>query len=131
MQAAAVAALAGPQDCVAAFREAFERRRDLVVAGIAEIDGLTLTPPEGAFYAYIGCAALIGRWTPKGEVLADDTAVVTYLLHEGHVGSVPGAAYGLSPFFRISTATSDELLTEAIARITRAVAALQTAEVTA
>lgn len=128
MQAAAVAALSGPQDCVGEFRRAFERRRDLVVAGIARIPGLTLPPPEGAFYAYIGCAGLIGKRTPKGGVLADDTAVSNYLLNEGHVGSVPGAAYGVSPFFRISTATSDEILTEAIARIGRAVAALQPGE---
>jgi aspartate aminotransferase len=131
MQAAALAALTGPQDCVTAFREAFERRRDLVVAGIAKIDGLTLPPPEGAFYAYIGCADLIGRQTPKGEMLNDDAAVSNYLLAEGHVGSVPGAAYGLSPFFRISTATSDEVLKEAVARIGRAVAALQPAEAVA
>ena len=125
MQAAALAALTGPQDCIATFRAAFERRRDLVVAGIAAIPGLTLSPPEGAFYAYIGCAGLIGKRSPKGEVLTDDAAVVTYLLNEGHVGAVPGAAYGLSPFFRISTATSDGVLTEAIARIARAVAALE------
>jgi aspartate aminotransferase len=131
MQAAALAALTGPQDCVAQFRAAFERRRDVVVAGIARIDGLTLPPPEGAFYAYIGCADLIGRKTPKGIVLTDDVAVSDYLLAEGHVSSVPGTAYGLSPFFRISTATSDEILIEAIARIGRAVAALQPAEVTA
>ncbi|MGN6307446.1 MAG: pyridoxal phosphate-dependent aminotransferase [Mesorhizobium sp.] len=131
MQAAALAALTGPQDCVGEFRAAFERRRDLVVAGIAGIEGLTLPPPEGAFYAYIGCAALIGRRTPKGTVLADDVAVADYLLAEGHVSSVPGTAYGLSPFFRISTATSDAILTEAIARIGRAVAALQPAEAAA
>lgn len=131
MQAAALAALTGPQDCVAAFRAAFERRRDLVVAGIAGIEGLTLPPPEGAFYAYIGCSDLIGRRTPKGEPLNDDVAVSDYLLAEGQVSSVPGTAYGLSPFFRISTATSDEILTEAIARIGHAVAALQPAEVTA
>lgn len=128
MQAAALAALTGPQDCIANFREAFERRRDLVVAGVAAIPGLSLSPPEGAFYAYIGCAGLIGRVTPKGRVLADDTAVVEYLLNEGHVGAVPGAAYGLSPFFRISTATSDGTLTEAMSRIGRAVAALSPAK---
>ncbi|MGN6145659.1 MAG: pyridoxal phosphate-dependent aminotransferase, partial [Mesorhizobium sp.] len=131
MQAAALAALTGPQDCVGEFRAAFERRRDLVVAGISRIEGLTLPPPEGAFYAYIGCAALIGRRTPKGTVLADDVAVADYLLAEGHVSSVPGTAYGLSPFFRISTATSDAILTEAIARIGRAVAVLQPAEAAA
>jgi aspartate aminotransferase len=124
MQAAALAALTGPQDCIPMFRDAFQRRRDLVVAGIARIPGLTLPPPEGAFYAYIGCAGLIGKRTPGGRVLADDVAVAEYLLAEGHVSSVPGSAYGLSPFFRISTATSDAVLTEAIARIGRAVAAL-------
>ncbi|EKD60374.1 MAG: hypothetical protein ACD_54C00789G0001, partial [uncultured bacterium] len=128
MQAAALAALTGPQDCIAEFRTAFERRRDLVVAGVAGIPGLSLAPPEGAFYAYIGCAALIGKRTPKGEVLADDTAVAQYLLTEGRVAAVPGAAYGLSPFFRISTATSDAVLAEAISRIAAAVAALQPGE---
>jgi len=129
MQAAALAALTGPQDCVAEFRAAFQRRRDLVVKGIAKIEGLSLAAPEGAFYAYIGCAGLIGRCTPKGQVLADDVAVSNYLLAEGHVSSVPGSAYGLSPFFRISTATSDETLTEAVSRIARAVAALEPAKV--
>ena len=128
MQAAALAALTGPQDCVAEFRTAFQRRRDLVVAGVAGIDGLTLPAPEGAFYAYIGCADLIGRRTKQGKVLTDDVAVSDYLLAEGHVSSVPGSAYGLSPFFRVSTAASDEVLTEAIARIGRAVAALEPAK---
>lgn len=128
MQAAALAALTGPQDCVGAFRAAFERRRDLVVAGVARIPGLTLPPPEGAFYAYIGCDGLIGKRTPKGDILTDDVAVANYLLAEGHVSSVPGSAYGLSPFFRISTATSDAVLTEAIARIGRAVSALSEAK---
>lgn len=124
-QAATVAALNGPQDEVTRFRKAFEARRNLVVDGIRRINGLTLPPPEGAFYAYIGCANLIGRKTPKGVVLEDDTAVATYLLNEGRVASVPGAAYGLSPYFRISTATSDEVLAEAIARINTAVAQVE------
>ena len=128
MQAAALAALTGPQDCVGQMRAAYARRRDLVVAGIGAIPGLTLAPPEGAFYAYIGCAGLIGRRTPKGDILTDDTAVTTWLLHEAHVGAVPGAAYGLSPFFRISTATSDALLSEAVSRLSRAVAALHPAK---
>ena len=128
MQAAALAALTGPQDCIPMFRAAFERRRDLVVAAVAQIPGLTLPAPEGAFYAYIGCANLIGKQTPKGDVLADDTAVVSYLLNEAHVSAVPGAAYGLSPFFRISTATADTTLTEAIARIARAGAVLSPAQ---
>lgn len=121
-QAATVAALNGPQGEVARFRQAFEARRDLVVAGIAKIPGLTLPPPEGAFYAYIGCAGLIGRKTPSGAVLADDTAVADFILNEGRVSSVPGAAYGLSPYFRISTATSDAILAEAVKRIAAAAA---------
>ena len=124
MQAAALAALTGPQDCIAQFCTAFQRRRDLVVQAVADIPGLTLSAPEGAFYAYIGCAGLIGRRTPSGDLLTDDTAVVRYLLNEAHVGAVPGAAYGMSPYFRISTATSDAILTKAMTRIARAVAAL-------
>jgi len=124
-QIATQAALDGPQDEVARFREAFERRRDLVVDGIAGIEGLTLDPPEGAFYAYIGCAALIGAKTPAGDVLSDDIAVTQYLLDEGHVAAVPGTAYGLSPFFRISTATSDKELNKAISRIADAVGKLE------
>jgi aspartate aminotransferase len=124
-QAATVAALNGPQDDVSRFREAFEARRNLVVEGIRRINGLTLAPPEGAFYAYIGCASLIGRKTPKGVVLEDDTAVATYLLNEGRVAAVPGAAYGLSPYFRISTATGEEVLSEAVARINAAVARVE------
>lgn len=124
-QAATVAALNGPQDEVARFRRAFEARRNLVVDGIRKINGLTLSPPEGAFYAYIGCGSLIGRRTPKGAVLEDDAAVATYLLDAGRVASVPGVAYGLSPYFRISTATSEEVLAEAIARINAAVAQVE------
>lgn len=123
-QIAAAAALDGPQDAVARFRDAFEARRNLVVAGIAAIPGLTLDPPEGAFYAFIGCAALIGARTPDGTVLQDDIAVTQYLLSAGRVAAVPGAAYGLAPFFRISTATSQEELTKAITRIAAAVGKL-------
>lgn len=124
-QIAAQAALEGPQNEVARFRDAFERRRNLVVKGISQIDGLTLAPPEGAFYAYIGCEALIGSLTPQGVTLEDDNAVTYYLLNEAHVAAVPGTAYGLSPFFRISTATSEKVLNEAITRIATAVAKLK------
>ncbi|MFC5386697.1 pyridoxal phosphate-dependent aminotransferase [Aquamicrobium segne] len=124
-QAAAVAALNGPQDDVARFRVAFERRRDLVVEGISKVEGLSLPPPEGAFYAYIGCAGLLGRKTPDGVVLEDDTAVAHYLLNKGGVSSVPGAAYGLSPYFRISTATADAVLVDAVGRIAAAIGELE------
>lgn len=124
MQAATVAALEGPQEEVGRFRKAFERRRDLVVSGICAIEGLTLPPPEGAFYAYIGCAGIIGRRTPSGVLLESDAGVAAYLLNEGKVASVPGAAYGLSPFFRISTATSEAVLADAVSRIETAVSRL-------
>jgi aspartate aminotransferase len=124
-QAAAVAALNGPQDEVARFRKAFEERRNLVVEHIRQINGLTLSPPQGAFYAYVGCASLIGRRTSTNVLLEDDTAVATYLLNEGRVASVPGIAYGLSPYFRISTATSTEILNEAMGRIKAAVAEVE------
>ena len=123
-QAATVAALTGPQDEVARFREAFERRRDLVVEGINSIDGLELDAPQGAFYAYIDCAGIMGKTTPYGVVLEDDAQVTQYLLDEARVAAVPGSAYGLSPFFRLSTATSDDVLSAAINRIADAVAKL-------
>lgn len=124
-QAAAAAALNGPHDEVGHFHRAFEARRNLVVDGIKRINRLTLSPPEGAFCAYNGCASLIGRKTPKGVVLEDDAAVAAHLLNEGRVATVPGAAYGLSPYVRISTATSEAVLTEAMARISAAVAQVE------
>ena len=126
-QAAAVAALDGPQDNVEQFRAAFERRRDLVIDAFRRINALSLVRPSGAFYGYIGCARLIGATTPAGEALNDDAAIARYFLDEGRVACVPGAAYGLSPFVRISTATGDDVLREAVARIAAAVAQLQLA----
>jgi aspartate aminotransferase len=84
-----------------------------------------LSPPGGAFYGFIGCARLIGARTPSGATLTDDAAIARYLLETGHVSTVPGAAYGLSPFVRISTATSEPVLTEAVSRIAAAVGQLQ------
>ena len=124
-QAAAAAALNGPQDHIAEFRAAFERRRNLVVDGIAHLPRLTLDPPGGAFYTLIGCHDVIGATAPDGSIIEDDVAFAQYLLDDGHVAAVPGAAYGLSPFFRLSTATSDENLSEAVARIGRSVAKLK------
>lgn len=123
-QAAAAAALNGPQDDVARFREAFERRRNLVVAAVEEIPGLTLAPPGGAFYTFIGCAAYIGATAPDGTVIEDDIGFTKYLLNEGKVAAVPGSAYSLSPFFRLSTAASDDKLTAAMQRIAGCVSKL-------
>jgi len=124
-QYAAVAALNGPQEDVQRFCAAFEQRRNLVVDAIAHIPGLSLAAPEGAFYAYIGCANYMGRSTPSGQVIANDADFAHYLLHHAHVATVPGAAYGLSPFFRISTATSEDILIEALRRIGTAVGQLK------
>jgi len=124
-QAAAVAALNGPQDEVHRFREAFENRRNLVVERVAKIDGLTLDPPGGAFYALIGCDDCIGAKTPDGSTIENDIDFAQFLLDEAKIAAVPGDAYGLSPFFRISTATSEDVLTEAMDRIEAAVSKLE------
>lgn len=123
-QAAAVEALAGDQRHIDDFRAAFERRRDLVVEALAHVDRLTLAAPGGAFYAYIGCSGLIGTAAPGGTPLSDDTMVSKFLLETAGVATVPGAAYGLSPFFRISTASADDVIADALARIATAVARL-------
>ncbi len=124
-QAAAVAALTGDQTFLATRAEAFQRRRDLVVSALGAIDGITCPTPEGAFYVYPSVAGLIGRTTPRGQLIDSDEAFVTYLLDDARVAAVQGAAFGLSPAMRISYATSEELLTEACARIADACAALR------
>jgi aspartate aminotransferase len=123
-QAAAVAALTGPQHDVGRFCQAFEKRRNLVTEGIKAIDGLTLDSPQGAFYAYVDCTAFIGRSAPDGRLLSDDTSFTKFLLNTARVAAVPGSAYGLSPFFRLSTAASENLLAAAIARIKAALSGL-------
>ena len=116
-QWAAVAALDGPQDFLADFRTIFQRRRDLVVAALNAIPGITCPVPEGAFYVYPSIAGLIGKTSAGGATIATDEDFVTALLEETGVAVVFGAAFGLSPNFRISYATSDDALTEACARI--------------
>ncbi len=123
-QAAAAAALIGPQTSVEEFRLAFERRRNLVVDRVSGIPGLSLDPPRGAFYAFVGCTKLIGRNTPDGTTLSSDVDVTEYLLKDAKIAAVPGSAYGLSPFFRLSTATSDQILMTAMDRLAASVAKL-------
>ncbi len=118
-QHAAVEALNGPQDYIRDSREAFERRRDLVVTALNDCPGITCPTPEGAFYVYPSIADLIGKTSPAGTKLVDDEVFATALLEEKGVAVVFGAAFGLSPNFRISYATSDAALTEACARIKR------------
>ncbi|RVI54659.1 pyridoxal phosphate-dependent aminotransferase [Sinorhizobium meliloti] len=106
-QAASVAALNGPQDFLKERTESFQRRRDLVVNGLNAIDGLDCRVPEGAFYTFSGCAGVLGKVTPSGKRIKTDTDFCAYLLEDAHVAVVPGSAFGLSPFFRISYATSE------------------------
>ncbi len=124
-QAAAVEALNGPQDFIRERALVFKDRRDLVVSMLNQASGITCHRPEGAFYVYPSCAGTIGKTTPGGQVLKTDDDFATYLLESEGVAVVQGAAFGLSPFFRISYATSTTLLEDACARIQRACAALR------
>ena len=119
-QYAAVAALNGPLDFMAANAVHFAERRNLVVDALNEIDGLDCSRPDGAFYVYPSCAGVIGAKRPDGQVIENDGDYVTWLLEEGGVAAVQGAAFGLEPHFRISYATSTEALIDAMARIKRA-----------
>jgi aspartate aminotransferase len=123
-QAASVEALNGPKDFIPKHNAAFQKRRDLVVAELNRAQGIHCPRPEGAFYVYPSCAGTLGKRTPQGKVIGNDTDFVEYLLEAEAVAVVQGVAFGLSPHFRISYATSTEALTEACARIQRACAAL-------
>ncbi|WP_120501947.1 pyridoxal phosphate-dependent aminotransferase [Roseovarius sp. EL26] len=116
-QWAAVEALNGTQEFLAPNNEKFVRRRDIAVSMLNAIDGITCPTPEGAFYVYPSIAGLIGKTTPKGTVIDSDEAFAIALLEEADVAIVFGAAFGLSPNFRVSYATSDEALTKACTRI--------------
>ena len=123
-QAASVEALNGTQDFIPKHNAVFRERRDLVVAMLNQAHGITCRTPEGAFYVYPSCAGTIGRKTPSGAKIGNDTDFCTYLLESEGVAVVQGAAFGLEPHFRISYATATELLEEACRRIQRACAAL-------
>lgn len=123
-QAAAVAALNGPQDVVPQRAAAFQHRRDTIIALLEKIPGVTCFRPQGAFYLFLGCAGLLGRTTPAGKTLQTDEDVTLYFLEHAHVSTVHGAAYGLSPYVRISIATNLETLEKAAHRLTTACAQL-------
>lgn len=116
-QYAALAALEGPQDYITESRAVFQRRRDLVVARLNQCEGIDCPTPEGAFYVYPSIARLIGRRTAAGVEITDDRTFAMELLNATGVAVVFGEAFGLSPHFRISYATSDAQLTDAVARI--------------
>jgi aspartate aminotransferase len=119
-QAAALAALTGPQDFMARQLEEFRRRRDRIVELLNEVPGIRCATPQGAFYVYPSCAGVIGRKTPGGKMIASDEDFAKYLLESEGVAVVHGAGFGLSPYIRISYATSIEELEAAGARIKKA-----------
>jgi len=118
--AAAVEALEGSQEFIKEHNKAFVRRRDMVVSLLNEIEGINCLTPEGAFYVYPSCEGVIGKQTPDGNKIATDEDFMNYLLESEGIAGVHGAAFGLSPYFRLSYATSDEILKDACSRIKRA-----------
>ena len=118
-QAAAVEALSGDQSFLKDRAEVFKKRRDFVVSALNAIDGITCLKPEGAFYVFPNCTGLIGKQTKNGKTLSNDEDVVTALLEDAGVAVVQGSAFGLEGYFRISYATSDELLSSACERISK------------
>lgn len=119
-QAAAVAALNGPQDFLKDWRASFAARRNLVVDALNKIEGITCLKPEGAFYVFPNIKKLLGKTTPSGKKLETCNDFCDYLLEEALVAAVAGSAFGMGGYFRISYATSEKILTEAMARIAAA-----------
>ena len=116
-QAAAVEALNGDQSYLKTRAEVFKKRRDYVVNALNKIDGVSCVMPEGVFYVFPNCSGIIGKKTKNGKILDNDEDVVTALLEDAGVAVVQGSAFGLEGYFRISYATSDELLSSACNRI--------------
>jgi aspartate aminotransferase len=123
-QAAAVAALGGPQQFLEERNAAFRKRRDMVVAMLNDAPGLSCPTPDGAFYVYPDASGCIGKKTPAGQVIENDETLIDYFLDSARVAAVHGGAFGLSPAFRVSYATSEAVLKEACVRIQQACAAL-------
>lgn len=124
-QKAAEAAYLGDQSCVEKMRQAFERRRDLVVKMASEIPGFKVNKPDGAFYVFPECKSYYGKKTPKGDTIKNAADLAMYLLVDGHVACVGGAAFGAPECIRMSYATSEENLIEAFKRIKDALAVLK------
>src|SRR5207237_8613164 len=119
VQTATVVALNGGLDFLKPRNEAFKQRRDMVVKMLNEAKGISCLTPEGAFYVYQSCAGCSGKTTAGGKKIKDDTDFVTFRLEDEGVAAVQGAAFGLSPYFRISYATSTDVLKDACTRIQR------------
>ncbi|HXV74147.1 MAG TPA: aminotransferase class I/II-fold pyridoxal phosphate-dependent enzyme, partial [Sphingomonadales bacterium] len=123
-QAATIAALTGPQDTVRERARIFQTRRDKVLSMLGQAKGVKCFRPEGAFYIFADCSGLIGKTTLEGKTLATDQDVTAYFLESKGVAAISGTTFGLSPCFRVSYATSTEVLEEACARIQDACARL-------
>ena len=123
-QKAAEFAYISDQQCVEDMRQAFERRRDLIVKLAKDIPGLEVNVPEGAFYLFPKCSSFYGKTAPNGSTIANSTDLAMYLLEEGHVATVGGDAFGDPDCFRMSYATSDENIVEAMRRIGNVLAKL-------
>ena len=123
-QAAAAAALTGDQAFVRESVDVYRERRNTAVTGLNAVKGLQCTTPDGAFYAYVNCAGVIGKTTPDGRQITNDEDFTLYLLEAASVAVIQGSAYGLSPYFRISYATGLPVIEESIAAIEKAVTAL-------
>ena len=124
-QKAAEFAYTASQECVEEMRKAFERRRDLIVKLAKDIPGLEVNVPEGAFYLFPKCSSFYGKTTPDGNPVNNSTDLAMYLLEKGHVATVGGDAFGDPDCFRMSYATSDENIVEAMRRIKESLAALK------
>ena len=118
-QWAAVEALNGPQDFILKHNKIFKERRDLVVSMLNQANGLSCMTPEGAFYVYPSCAGALGKTAPSGKLISSDEDFVSELLAAEGVAAVHGAAFGTSPYFRISYATATTILEDACTRIQR------------
>lgn len=124
-QKAAEAAYTGSQQCVAEMNKAFERRRNLVVELASQIPGLKVNCPQGAFYLFPEVSAYIGKTTPEGNTIGSSADLAMYLLEKGHVATVYGGAFGMEGYIRLSYATSDDNLREAMCRIAATLATLK------
>ncbi|MDR6607185.1 pyridoxal phosphate-dependent aminotransferase [Pseudomonas synxantha] len=119
-QAAAVAAFAGDQAPIAGMREVYQHRRDRMLELLASITGLSFTPPDGAFYVFANVSGLMGKTTESGETIQNDSELVAYLLKEHGLATVSGAAYGMSPYIRLSFASSLDVIEEGCRRLKEA-----------
>lgn len=127
-QAAAVEALTGPQDFLALARDTYTRRRQILFNGLGKIAGIEGTPPEGSFFAFVRVSKLMGKRTPDGAILNDDSALSDYILNAANVVTVPGSEFGLSEHLRLSFAVADEDIKTALDRMAKAIELLEGTE---